>query len=480
MATRFVRVDLSETARDYRPIAVEPGVPMLDHSGASNRILFRWLGGMVAEPEWDGDIVGFYVRDDKGGRLEDVICQPASAQDLQGMLRDDVGKLRQRLQQSRAETPTERTLRKVLLRNFEEMVDNPGRSDLDSYFFRYRDILGNWRLIWCWGYERLDHEPAPSVVCTDPDCNLLFVRRPGKSPRCPSCAGTLQARPKRKTNWKVAALALLLLLLLLGGSGWWLTRPAKLVASPAQFTGPVGTRIDCLIKEVGIFKKKDITHDAIGITLDPRVARFNQATGSIRLTGVGQTKIEFQYDGRKTEVAIAATPSANPDKLVIMPGTVDLAVGSTARLQVFGEYSDGTRVDLTEAAEWVPQNDGKVFARGSLVEGLATGSSTIGARYRGVPDGPYVESAATVNVLKADFRSIEVGVDPSTIGVGLSGKVHIDAVDGENKHWSLLESSQLATEVSPAYAATFNGTTLQGQRVGSGKLAATFGNGLCG
>ena len=84
MATRFVRVDLSETARDYRPIAVEPGVPMLDRSGANSRILFRWLGGMVAEPLWEGDTVGFYVRDDKGGRLEDVICQPASAQDLPG------------------------------------------------------------------------------------------------------------------------------------------------------------------------------------------------------------------------------------------------------------------------------------------------------------------------------------------------------------------------------------------------------------
>ena len=303
MATRFVRVDLSETARDYRPIAVEPGVPMLDRSGANSRILFRWLGGMVAEPVWEDDTVGFYVRDDKGGRLEDVICQPASAQDLQGILRDDLAKLRQRLDQSRGETPTERTLRKVLLRTFEELVDNPARTDLDSYFFQYRDVMGNWRLIWCWGYERLDHEPAPSVVCTDPDCNLLFVRRPGKSPRCPSCAGMLQARPKRKTNWKIAALALLLLLLLLGGTGWWLLRPAALVATPAQFTGPVGTRIDCKVMEKGLFRKKDVTHDAVGITCDPRVARFNQATGSIRLTGVGQTKIEFQYGNRKAVVA---------------------------------------------------------------------------------------------------------------------------------------------------------------------------------
>ena len=78
MATRFVRVDLSEEARDYRPIAVEPGVPMLDRSGANSRIIFRWLGGLAAEPVWDDDLVGFYVRDDQGGRLEEVNCQPAS------------------------------------------------------------------------------------------------------------------------------------------------------------------------------------------------------------------------------------------------------------------------------------------------------------------------------------------------------------------------------------------------------------------
>ena len=481
MATRFVRVDLSETARDYRPIAVEPGVPMLDRSGANARIIYRWLGGMIAEPVWEDDAVGFYVRDDKGGRLEDVICQPASAQDLQGLLREDLVKLRERLDKSRGETPTERTLRKILLRSFGELVDNPARTDLDSYFFRYRDVLGNWRLIWCWGYERLDHEPAPSVVCTDPECNLLFVRRPGKSPRCPSCAGLLQARPKRKTNWKIAALALLLLLLLLGGVGWLLWRPAALVATPAQFAGPVGTRIDCRVMEMSLFKKRDVTHDAVGITFDPRVARFNQATGSIRLTGVGQTKIEFHYGDRKAEVVVSATASTNPDKLVIVPSTVDLAVGTTARLKVFGEYQDGTpRVDLTEATEWVPQNDGKVFAQGSLVEGLAPGSSTIAARYRGAPDSKYVEAAATVNVAKGDFQLIDVGVDPSTVGVGLSGKVHIDAITSDGKHYNLLESSQLKTEVSPSYVATLRRETLQGQRAGNGKLSATFGSGLSG
>ncbi len=165
---------------------------------------------------------------------------------------------------------------------------------------------------------------------------------------------------------------------------------------------------------------------------------------------------------------------------MVEPAAVSLAVGSTARLKVFGEYKDGTRVDLTEAAEWVPQNDGKVFARGSLIEGLAQGNSTVAARYRGGPDAPYVEAAATVSVVPGNFQSIEVGADPSSIGLGLSGNVHIDGVGADGKHYNLIGSSQLKTEVSPSYVASLHGETLRGEQVGKGKLAATFGSGLKG
>ena len=37
---------------------------------------------MAAEPVWEGDSVNFYVRDNRGGRLEEVICQPASEHEL--------------------------------------------------------------------------------------------------------------------------------------------------------------------------------------------------------------------------------------------------------------------------------------------------------------------------------------------------------------------------------------------------------------
>ena len=82
MAKRFVRVDLADNARDFRPIALEPGVPMLDTANASGRILLRWLGNLDDEPEIDGDSVNFYVRTDEGGRLEDIVCSPVTEEDL--------------------------------------------------------------------------------------------------------------------------------------------------------------------------------------------------------------------------------------------------------------------------------------------------------------------------------------------------------------------------------------------------------------
>jgi len=243
MAKRFVRVDLSDAARDFRPIAVEPGVPLLDRPGSNSKIIFRWLGGLAAEPVWEGDSVSFFVRDDHGGRLEEAVCQPATREDLESTLQDDVNTLKQRIERARPETSTERALHRAVRRSFEELSEDPNRTDLDDYFFRYRDVEGRWRLVWCWGFQRVDQEPAPAVICTDPDCNLLFVRRPGQSPKCPSCEAALATRPTRRFAWKrVAVLCLLMLLLGALAALWWLN-PQRLIATPATWKGPPGSRI---------------------------------------------------------------------------------------------------------------------------------------------------------------------------------------------------------------------------------------------
>ncbi len=310
MATRFVRIDLSADARDYRPLAVEPGAAMLDPSSANDTILFKWLGGLVAEPEWEGESVGFYVRDDHGGRLEDAVCQPASDAELEGPLKHDLEMLKERIEKAKPETSTERAIHKILGRTFEELTEDENRGDLDSYFFRYRDVRGNWRLVWCWGFQRVDVEPAPAVVCTDPACGLLFVRRPGGSPKCPSCEALLAAKPLRRTPWKRYFLLLLLLLLLGGGLAYWYLYPGRLIATPETWNGPAGSRIEFDIAKAGLFSRKDVTRQAVAVAADPSVVRFDRF--GMTATKPGKTEVRFCLGKLTATITVNVEPRQTP------------------------------------------------------------------------------------------------------------------------------------------------------------------------
>ena len=50
MANHLFRLDLSDGAEDFQKTATEPGLAMLDASGANYATLNRWLGDFAAEP----------------------------------------------------------------------------------------------------------------------------------------------------------------------------------------------------------------------------------------------------------------------------------------------------------------------------------------------------------------------------------------------------------------------------------------------
>jgi len=302
MARRFVRVDLSGAARDFRPVAIEPGLPVLDEAGANGRLLFKWLGGLVAEPEWVGESVSFFVQDDHGGRLEEVVGQPASDEDLQGLLKEDLALLRERLAKAKAESPSERLVLKRIREEFAALADDPNRFDRDSHLFRYRDQQHRWRLVWCPGYQRSSPEAAPAVICTDPDCNLLFVRRPGGSARCPGCRATLLAKaaPKGKGRW----VALLLLLLLAALAAWWLLHRPGLSVTPDRLELAVGHSADLKI---------ETRSDApIQVTSsDPAIVEVGPGH-RLAARSAGQTEVEVRQGSAAKLVSVVVTPAGAP------------------------------------------------------------------------------------------------------------------------------------------------------------------------
>jgi len=149
-------------------------------------------------------------------------------------------------------------------------------------------------------------------------------------------------------------------------------------------------------------------------------------------------------------------------------------VGTTARLKLIGHLADGSEVDLTEAAQWTPQNDGVLYACDGLLEGLGPGHATVSARYRASPDDPYMEATADVDVVRVELKSLELAIDPLPVGVGRASRLKIDAVSKDGTHYSVLESSRLDTNISPSNLARVEGRQLLGLRAGEGKLAAVF------
>jgi len=501
MARRFARIDLADNAPDFRPIALEPGVPMLDTANASGKILLRWLGHLAAEPEIEGDSVNFYVRTDEGGRLEDVACSPATEEDLRGPLAAELEKIEERLNAAKAENSTERLLLRVLKENFEDLAHNKARSDRASYFFRYQDVLNRPRLVWCWGYQRNDRQPAPALLCAEEGCNLLWIRRPGQSAKCPACQAALPQKPKQKSRKRPLALLLLLLLLALIG-GWLAWNQRRLIARPGDWTGPLGGRLEFSIIRPGLFGlgERHITGQAVALADDPRIVRLDPHGATAVAQSPGKTLIRF-YDGRRTaRVSVTVTEPGPPDRISIDPPRVELGVGTTAQVRLLGHYPGSATADLSSLAEWAPSGDQVVYVDQGLLEGLAPGRSTLVASLpvrqaaappadadadpavRQAADGAWYRIArleATANVLVRDIplTSIEAAVVPPDIPVGRSSRLKIDAIADDGKRYSLLGSSRLALGVNPSPVATPHIHTIQGDRVGRAELSASFDHG---
>ncbi|MDH3719838.1 MAG: hypothetical protein OES79_17085, partial [Planctomycetota bacterium] len=189
MSSRLFRVDLAEGARDFKHIATEPGLAMLDPQNVNYGLISKWLGELAAEPDWESaDVVSFYVRQPERGRLADIRCGPASVRDLQGKLSADLEAIGQRLRKVKAESSTEQLLHNMLTRQYKHITEDLAARSADCCFIKYRRPGEPWRLVWCWGYQRTDLEPAKACVCSNDQCAYLFVNRKGTKARCPICA----------------------------------------------------------------------------------------------------------------------------------------------------------------------------------------------------------------------------------------------------------------------------------------------------
>lgn len=484
MARRFLRLDLSSGARDFQPVALEPGLPLLDRQNANYRTLRKWLGRWVAEPEWHGNSVDLYVCDAQNDRLADVRCERIAADDLKRSkeLMADFQELSCRLEQIKPE-PKEAKLHEAIVRHFHKVIADAAPGQKECHFFRYRDASG-WRIVWGWGYQRKDPRPAAPTICTNPACGLLFVRHVDGSRNCPACESIVEPEQKKVRKSRRMPALLMLLAVVLGAIGYgaweYLRRAGKevgLEAQPAQWTVPVGGQVGFVIKQrAPDGKEEDVTAQVVAVVENPQVLRLDRAGCVGKARSTGRTAVYFYLGNDVVHATVEVQPAKLPAKIYIEPAELTLGVGTTSRLRVWGEFDDGVKHELTDAAEWEPVVGGGVSCYCGRVEGMAEVERTVSVRYRASPEDPYRRAEAKVKVVAEKYRAIELAVNPNAIKNGRYAGLEAYAVTESGEKRSVLQSSQLSLAVEPAALATLEEDCryLRAVRTGRGKLKASF------
>jgi len=495
MTKRILHVDLSKDARDFVGTA-SGDLPLLDASNANDRKLRGTLGRLAAQSERHKDkdrkdIVDFYVCDDTAGRPADVVCEPVSERDLRNNsdLRNDLDLLQQRLQQVE---PAD--LRKILIKHFEDLrKSSPAHQS--CHLFKWKTPASGWKLVWCWGFQRKDLEPAQPVICSNGECRLLFVKR-SDNPDCPKCSHASRKEPSEKGGRKgllitaVAFVAVAVALTLLLWPGAFQIPPKEagpdqaeerhpplkpLSAHPEQWQGPLGGRIEFTVKRTTADgTEEDVTRQVVARSDNPKVAFFDRAGIAALARSPGTSVLTFHLGRETAQATVTVEPPRNPAKIVLEPKELMLGVGTTTRLQVIGEYEGGAKIDLTEAAQWLPADNRSVFVQRGVVEGRNLGIAVVRALYRSAPDQPLLDAEASVSVKNERYASLQLALDRDSLIPGQSSGFDVTVKTGAGGTYSIADSSQLKLTVSPAHVARLEQGGVQAIRPGEAEIQAVF------
>ena len=297
-------------------------------------------------------------------------------------------------------------------------------------------------------------------------------------PRLPGGHRGGRARgPRRK--WPLAVG--LLLLLAAGLAGWWFLTP-RLVASPEQWVGPVGSRVEFHVVRHYLWHRDDVTPTAAAVIDDPQLLRLDAGSLSATAVSPGQTAVEFFCGPLHTQAKLVVGPVRKPDSIEIRPERVTLPVGGTVRLRAIAQYkqSDGPNApageaDLTDFLQWSDKNDGRVFACKGLVEGVGPGRSNVGAASCR-PTAKTPSPASEITVTDDRPASLAARLDPPVVALGRASRLSIDAYTADGSRFEAGESSRLSVAVEPASAARVEGGRVIGQQLGKARLTAAWGD----
>ncbi|MDF2679577.1 MAG: hypothetical protein K0R47_767 [Brevibacillus sp.] len=124
--------------------------------------------------------------------------------------------------------------------------------------------------------------------------------------------------------------------------------------------------------------KVDVTEKAVWTTSDAEVVTI--AGGVVTGVGPGKAKLTAKYGGKTVTIPVEA---AVLSKLETDVKKVTLKVGETKELKATVTYTDKTKTDVTEKADWTSVNQSVATIEAGKITAVKAGKTTVIATYNG-------------------------------------------------------------------------------------------------
>lgn len=473
MTNPFMRVDISQGSKDFQPVALEPGLPLLDRSNANGQVLRKWLGALVAEPERTGDKVAFYARDDESRRIDGVFCLPVTDKDLSGELSKDFKELQQRMQSAKAQSPTEQMIYRVASDQIRNLNSEDNERDRHSGLFKFRDGKNKLHLVWAPGYRRRDSEPSVPRVCTSPTCLHLFLQRGNSSPKCHVCqavvrASNVETAPRQYSTIVGRPITIVCLIGLgIGGTMWWQHRPAivphqtsipdpeakaptlRLISSQGEsMTIPIGAEfsdwkvqtvasdgsITDVSQDATLIVENDPANSVLSNPLlgpakdqetdtndDQKIVSVVIRNGCIVGINLGVSTVHAAYGGLRTGTGLKVnvTPDLDIDEIHVIPANLNLVVGECANLKAIGFKAGKSIGDITSRGEvrWKSTDEACIAIDGPQTIARQAGTTKLSASVGTLASKPVKAIVVDSDGEDAQATIGHLTVDPSSLRI---------------------------------------------------------------
>lgn len=200
---------------DFQPLALAPGLPMLDVNKLTYQVLLGWFGDLLAEPELDDEGVIFHAQ--RSGTRQTIVERAlATSEDLHGSLQPQYEQLKNALFDVRPVSPSERLIFNRL---------QPPIGNHEGFLYRVQTESGDEQLVWCWGFQRRT-QYGEARLCSNTECSMLFLHDSLADPLCTHCGMTFDAAindpHSASSKFPIKKMSAAAAVLLLAGGTFWI------------------------------------------------------------------------------------------------------------------------------------------------------------------------------------------------------------------------------------------------------------------